>query len=127
MYIYYNKNPRRNYKAGDCVIRAITIVTGKSWNEVYDDLCDEGQYFGDWGNSNGVWDAYLRRNGFRRYICPNDCPYCYSIADFANEHKHGKYLAATGDHLVAVVNGDYIDAFDSGSLTPIWYYVKEGD
>lgn len=127
MYIYYNKNPRKNYNAGDCVIRAISIITGDSWDDIYDDLCDEGKYIGDWGNNNAVWDIYLRRRGFKRYVCPNDCPYCYSVKDFANEHKRGKYLLSTGNHLVAVENGCYIDAWDSGTQIPIYYYTKDGD
>lgn len=125
MYVYYNENPRDNMYAGDCVIRAISIVTGDSWNDIYDGLSEEGKYIGDWGNNNGVWDSYLRKRGFKRYICPNDCPYCYSIADFAKEHPYGSYIIATGTHAVAVVNGDYIDAWDSGRKIPIYYYAKE--
>lgn len=125
MYVKYNNNPHRNLRAGDCVIRAISIVTGDSWNKVYAELCTEGFYIGDWGNNNGVWDGYLRKRGFKRHICPNDCPYCYSIADFADEHPRGSYIAATGTHAVAVVNGDYIDSWDSGSQIPIYYYSKE--
>lgn len=125
MYIPYNENPRQNYRAGDCVIRAISLVTGQSWNSVYAALCAEGMYIGDWGNSNGVWDSYLRNNGFKRYICPNDCPSCYSIADFARDYSTGKYIVATGTHAVAVIDGNYIDAFDSGTETPIYFYTKE--
>lgn len=126
MYVKYNENPQKNFSAGDCVIRAISVVTGDSWNKVYLNLCAEGMLAGDWGNNNGVWDRYLRKNGFKRYICPNDCPYCYSIADFSDEHKTGSYIVATGTHAVAVVNGDYIDTADSGQETPIYYYTKEG-
>ena len=82
-------------------------------------------YLGDWGNTNGAWDWYLRSNGFKRYICPNECPFCYSIADFAEEHSAGSYIVATGVHAVAVVGGNYYDAFDSGGLVPIYYYTKE--
>lgn len=125
MYVYYNKNPRKNFSAGDCVVRAISIVTGDSWDEVYNDLCETGRYIGDWGDTNGVWDIYLRKRGFKRYICPNDCPYCYSIFDFAKEHKRGSYIVATGSHAVAVVNGNYVDAWDSGNEIPIYYYTRE--
>lgn len=127
MYLYYNDNPRDNYDAGDCVIRAISIVTGKSWDEIYTALCAEGFYIGDWGNNNGAWDWYLRSLGFIRHICPNDCSHCYSIADFAQDHRQGSYIAATGTHAVAVMDGNYIDAFDSGKLIPIYYYTKEGE
>lgn len=125
MYIRYNKNPRDNYYAGDCVIRAISIVTGDTWGQIYTALCAEGFYIGDWGNNNGVWDWYLRSKGFKRYICPNDCPYCYSVIDFAKEHNTGSYIVATGSHAVAVVDGNYIDAWDSGHTIPIYYYTKE--
>lgn len=125
MYLHYNKNPRGNYEAGDCVVRAISIVTGDSWDKVYADLCAEGFAYGDWGNNNAVWDAYLRSRGFKRYICPNDCPYCYSVADFARDHRQGSYILATGTHAIATMEGNYIDAFDSGRYVPIYYYTKE--
>ena len=127
MYVKYNENPRGNYNAGDCVVRAISIVTGDSWDRIYLDLCAEGFVIGDWGNSNAVWDSYLRSRGFTRHVCPNDCPSCYSIADFANDHRCGHYVVACGSHAVAIVDGSYIDAFDSGGATPIYYYEKEGD
>lgn len=91
MFIQYNENPRDNFRAGDCVVRAISVVTGESWEKIYVELCAEGYFMGDWGNNNAVWDAYLRRRGFKRYICPNDCSYCYSVADFANEHPEDSY------------------------------------
>ena len=125
MYKYYNRNPRGNLTAGDCVIRAISIVTGDSWDDIYDDLCAEGKYLGDWGSNNGVWDSYLRQRGFKRYACPSTCSYCYSVADFAREHPYGAYILATGTHAIAVVDGDYIDASDSGQLSPLYFYTKE--
>lgn len=72
MFVQYNENPRENFRAGDCVVRAISVVTGDSWEKIYVELCAEGYFMGDWGNNNAVWDAYLRRRGFKRYICPND-------------------------------------------------------
>lgn len=124
MYVNFNGNPRNNYYAGDCVVRAISIVTGEDWDKIYTELCAEGFYLGDWGNSNAVWDSYLRSRGFVRYVCPNDCPFCYSLADFANDHPTGTYVVATGTHAVAVVDGDYYDSWDSGHVIPIYYYEK---
>lgn len=124
MYIHYNKNPRGNYDAGDCVIRAISVTTGKSWDEIYTALCAEGFYLGDWGNNNGAWDWYVRSLGFERHICPNDCPHCYSVADFAEEHPLGTYILSTGTHAIGLVSGNFYDAFNSGHMTPIYYYEK---
>ena len=125
MYIHYNENPRENYNAEDCVVRAIMCVTGKTWDEIYAALCCEGMYIGDWGNNNASWDWYVRSLGFKRYICPNECPFCYSVEDFAREHPTGKYIVATGTHAVAVIDGDYHDAWDSGKVIPIYYYALE--
>lgn len=63
MFVQYNENPRENFRAGDCVVRAISVVTGDSWEKIYVELCAEGYFMGDWGNNNAVWDAYLRRRG----------------------------------------------------------------
>lgn len=125
MYVYYNPNPRGRWYAGDCVIRAISKTDGTDdWDKIYAALSAYGFTIGDWGNANGVWDAYLRDNGYSRHICPNDCSFCYSIADFAREHPNGVYIAATGRHAVAVVNGDWWDSWDSGREIPIYYYEK---
>ena len=125
MYVYFCNNPRNNTRAGDCVIRAISAATGDTWEKIYTDLCVEGFSFGDWPNYNGVWDSYLRNRGYKRYICPNDCPSCYSVADFAADHKQGTYIIGTGNHAVAVIDGNWLDSWDSGSQVPIYYYTKE--
>lgn len=127
MYIPYNENPRGNFQAQDCVVRAISLITGDTWEKIYVVLCVEGFFVGDWGNTNISWDWYLRSNGFKRYICPNDCPYCYSVADFANDHPQGSYILASGTHAVALIDGNYYDTFDSGKSPVIYYYAKEGD
>ena len=45
MYKYYNANALNKYE-DDCVIRAISCATGKSWDYVYDYLSDIAQYEG---------------------------------------------------------------------------------
>ena len=125
MYRYYNPNPRGNVTAGDCVIRAITKADKIDWATVYTALCVYGMKYGDWGNSNAAWDAYLRDQGYKRKIIPNTCPSCYTVGDFAREHPSGTYIAATGRHAVAVVNGDWFDSWNSRNEIPMYYYTKE--
>ena len=38
-FIYYNANPFNN-QISDCVIRALSKVTGRTWNEVYEEVSD---------------------------------------------------------------------------------------
>lgn len=125
MWKQYNPNPRGNQYAGDCVIRAITKALDTDWDRVYSELSVYGYSLGDWGNSNGVWDAYLRDIGFKRYVLPNSCPSCYTVSDFASERPKGTYILATGRHAVTVSDGDYYDSWDSGAEVPIYYYTKE--
>lgn len=122
---YYNPNPKGKL-TGDCVIRALSKALNEDWYSVYDDLCEEGKRAGDWGNTNSVWGAYLRRRGFDRYIIPNYCPNCYTLADFAQEHDRGTYIVATGTHVVCIKDGVIYDSWDSSREIPT-YYFKEAD
>ena len=45
MYRYYNANALNRYE-DDCVIRAISCATNRSWDYVYDYLSDIAQYEG---------------------------------------------------------------------------------
>lgn len=123
-YIYYNPNPTGAGSKGDCVIRAICAVSGQSWHDIYDDLCSEGRRLGDWGNSDAVWGAYLRRLGFARRSLPNTCPDCYTVGDFAADHFRGSYILGTGSHAVAVINGTIYDTADSSDAVPIFYFER---
>lgn len=125
MYKKYNPNPRRNEHAGDCVIRAIAKATGKTWETIFVELSLAGFFSGDWGNSNNIWDAYLRDLGFKRAIIPNSCPNCFTVDDFTKEFPNGAFILGTGKHAVAVVDGDYYDTWDSGAEIPIYYYTEE--
>lgn len=123
MIIYYNPNPRGKI-VGDCVVRAITAVTGFSWDRVYSDLCDIGYEMADMPSSNAVWSVCLRRYGFARKVLPNKCPDCYTIAEFARTHPRGAYVVATGTHAVAVIDGTIYDSWDSSQEIPIYYFEK---
>lgn len=89
------------------------------------DLCIQGFLMCDLPSSNNVCGAYLRMKGFKRYLIPDTCPDCYTVNDFTNEHRHGEYLLATNGHIVAVVDGQYCDSWDSGAEIPIYYWQKE--
>ena len=123
-YIFYNPNPAGSF-VGDCVIRAITKATDSDWDSVYLAICMKGFELKDMGSSNAVWGAYLRSKGYFRKAIPNTCPDCYSIREFTKDHPNGSFILATGSHVVAVNNGNYYDAWDSGNEIPIYYWAKE--
>lgn len=79
----------------------------------------------DMPSSNAVWGAYLIDLGYKRYVIPNVCPACFTIRQFCELHPKGKYLLATGTHVVTVIDGDYYDTWDSGDEVPVYYFTKE--
>lgn len=122
-FLFCNPNPQKNL-VGDCVIRAVSIVTEKSWEDTYLALSMQGYKMCDMPSSNAVWGEYLKEQGFTRKIVSDTCPSC-TIAEFAEEHDDGVFLLATGTHVVAVKDGDYMDTWDSGNEIPIFYFTKE--
>lgn len=122
-YIHYQTNPL-NKNVGDCVVRAISKVMGMSWDEAYLELAIQGLCMADMPNSNSVWGAYLYLNGFERHNIESLCPDCYTVQDFCKDFPYGTYILATGTHAIAVINGDYFDAFDSGFENPIYVWEK---
>lgn len=124
-YVYYNPNPSGK-RVGDCVIRGIAKLTGQDWKLTYIGIAVQGYCSYDMPSSNAVWAEYLRWCGYRRHILPDTCPDCYTIKDFCADNPDGRFLLATGSHVVAVVDGDYFDAWDSGDEVPIYFWSKEG-
>lgn len=124
MWIQYNANPNGN-RTEDCTVRAISKLTGKSWEDTYIGICLEGLIKSDIPMANRVWGKYMRRLGYKRYALPNTCPDCYTVEDFCIDHPEGKYLLALEGHVVTVENGDWYDTWDSGMETPIYYWSKE--
>ena len=119
-----NPNPANNL-VGDCVIRAISILTNEDWEYTFLELCIFAFSMHDMPSSNAVWGAYLIDLGYKRYVIPNVCPACFTVRQFCNTHPKGKYLLATGTHVVTVIDGDYYDTWDSGDEVPIYYFTKE--
>ena len=125
MYSYYNPNPVKNKRVGDCVIRALSKATNQSWEETYIELCLLGYIMGDLPSSNKVWDTYLKTQGFTRHIVSAECLDCYTINDFCKEYPQGVYVIGTGSHAVCVIDGTIYDTWQSGDETPIYFYRKE--
>lgn len=123
MYSYYNANPLKN-RVGDCVIRAISKALNQPWEYTYIDLTIQGYLMKDLLSSNAVWGAYLKSKGFTRDIISNDCPECYTIEDFCNEHPKGTFIIGTGTHCVTVENGCVFDTWNSSGEVPIYFYYK---
>jgi len=122
-FILSNPNPDK-LNVGDCSIRALSETLEKPWRDVYMGVALQGLILSDMPSSNRVWGEYLDSQGYKLHIVPDSCPDCYTIKDFAREYSEGRYVVGTGSHVVAVVNGDYYDTWDSGEEKPMYFWRK---
>lgn len=113
-------NPHPNGKhIGDCVIRAISVATGKEWLKVYAELCELGREYLE--TPTGVFKEYLDKIGTRlpsviknkKRITPRQ---------LAKLKDGNTYVVRVANHLVTVKDGKVRDTWDSGEKSSyiIW-------
>ena len=127
MYIGYNPNPVRSDPVGDCAVRAVAKALDITWEDAYAKLSANGFLMGDILNSDAVLAAVLRSNGFRRGTVDNDCPDCYTVADFAEDNKDGIYVVKSDNHVATIIDGNLFDSWDSSNRVPLWYWEKHNE
>lgn len=123
MWREYNPNPCGR-SVGDCAIRATSIALGIGWEEAYMVLANAGLLMCDLPNSNSTISAVLRQHGFYRSAISNECPDCYTVTDFCSDHPVGTYVLGVSGHVVAIIDGDYYDSWDSGNEIPMFYFYR---
>ena len=105
MYKYYNANALNKYE-DDCVIRAISCATNKSWDYVYDYLSDIAQYEGTLLDKREFVRGYLDRmyqrlNGFHG-----------TVGQVSALFPDNTILITMHGHIVCSKNGIIYDTFD---------------
>ena len=124
MFRYYNANPRgRN--VNDCTVRAISLATGRSWDETFAELSDFAQSQAIMPDEVLYIDEYLER----RYekVCGCRQFYPITVGDFVKENPYGIFLITMAGHITCAIDGCIYDTFDP-SARYVWdaYKVKEG-
>ena len=121
MWIKCNINPAKK-NVGDCVVRAVGIATDQSWLDVYDAICLTGRGEFDMPSSDAVWGKYLYDQGFEPFALPRRCPRCMTVKAFCTAFPKGAYIIGTGQHAIAILDGDYYDTWDSGSQLASFFW-----
>lgn len=123
-YIKYNANPIHKH-VGDCTVRAISTALNQEWETTYIGMVLQGFIMCDMPSANHVWGAYLKSKGFTRRILENTFPDYYTVSDFCRDNPCGIFILAISGHVVAVIDGDYYDTWDSGNEIPIYYWERK--
>ena len=105
MFKHYNENPLNKYE-DDCVVRAISCATNKSWDYVYNYLSDIAQYEGTLFDKKEFVRSYLDRTYKRLYGLKGTVGYISSL--FPNN----TLLITARNHIVCSKCGIVYDTFD---------------
>lgn len=126
IYQYYQPNKKDiKDEYGDCVIRALTKVIGKEWQEIFDELVPIARNFQCMPNSKICYESYLKMNGFIYHGISNGKGTKRStVYEFTRDNHDGIYVLRVAHHLVASVNGIYFDTWDSGYKSLYGYWEK---
>ena len=108
-----NVNPK-NRKTPDCVVRALTVATGKAYADVYRELFDVSLATGYMLNEKRVEDKVLASNGFVKHKQPRKADGTkYTIGEVDElTGKRGIVVIRCAHHLTAVLDGVLIDTWD---------------
>ncbi len=105
MFKYYNRNPYDRH-IEDCVIRALSLLTNRSWKSIYRELTYYSSEDGYMTDNVEFVEDYLDD----RY--PRECHYSKTVGEFAKEHPYGRYIISMPNHVTSVINGTVIDTFN---------------
>ena len=87
-YHYYNANPKHRFTS-DCVIRAISLATGQTWDKTHCDLCLLSHERCTMPSVNWLWEIYLNGMGFEKYLLPANCPSCTTVERVTKRYPEG--------------------------------------
>lgn len=129
-HIKYNANSRNNH-VGDCVKRALSVAYRLDYDEVTNELNKiKRRKHMDAFNESPVYEEFIRIHGYRRTGRPVQfgLEKSNTVEDFCQHSPSGTFLVLCGkregipDHLVAIIDGDIWDSWNSSSwyLYQIW-------
>lgn len=125
-YQYHNLNPMDKYH-GDCVIRAVALMTDTTWVDTVHKMTDLGITKGLVLNDKALLPLYLKKNGFVECNEPRDgWNRKMTVKEFLQNNPDVRdFVAFVGSHHVtAVKDGKVHDIWNCSNETMHRYFVK---
>lgn len=121
-----NLNPK-GWKASDCVVRAIAKAEGKSWEEVYKDLCRIGLKKCRMPNEKHTMEALLKEYGWVKMQQPLHSDYSkYTVKDWVISNADKAMIIKVAHHLTYAKDDTLYDTWDC-SYKCVGNYWLKGD
>lgn len=119
MYRFYNANARGNF-VNDCVIRAISVAEGKTWDKTYEELSSLAQEDGILLDDVNFVEDYLD-DRYKRV--PHKAK---TVGEVIEEFPIGIYLVTMEGHITVIIDGVLYDTFDCRNrpIRCIWHVPK---
>lgn len=105
MYKFYNNNALGRFQ-NDCVIRAISLATNKSWDEVYEHLSDIAQYEGTMMDDRDFVTKYLSTK-FKEIPTNRR-----TVGEISEDYPKNILLITMNGHITCSKYGTIYDSFD---------------
>lgn len=121
-----NQNPK-NKKTTDCVIRALTEATGKSYYDIYDDLYKLSIKTGYFINEKRLYEKLIESYGFVKVKQPikwNDKKYLIGELDELIR-RADIIIVSCAHHLACVKNHTLYDLWDCRRKSVGNYFIKK--
>ena len=126
-YEYTNINPR-NRICGDCVIRAVALATGQSWEQTIRDMTELGIKKGLVLNDKELYPLYLKEKGFIECSEPRDINNRkLTVKEWLIQRgsTDGPIVANVGSHHVTLIKNNKVrDVWNSSTQTIHKYWIK---
>lgn len=115
-FTYNNTNPKNSKSSGDCVVRAISIGTGKPWDEVYEELCKLGMKLKAMPNDDKTYRTYLKNLGYVQQKQPRKVDNTkYTVREFAKKAKKTDvFIISVANHLTCIRDNKIQDTWNCG-------------
>lgn len=105
MYRFYNNNALGRFQ-NDCTVRAISLATNKSWDEVYEHLSDIAQYEGTMMDDRDFIQKYLSKK-YRQLPTRNR-----TVGEISEDYPNYVLLITMDGHITCSKYGTIYDSFD---------------
>lgn len=125
-YVFDTSSKYPNQRSCDCVIRAISLATGKSWIEVYDGLCAIGRALYRVPNEKIVYERYLKEIGWTKKPMPKKPDgKRYTAREMIRLVPNTTMVVVVANHNTCIKDGKIHDIWDCGDKSVCNYFIKE--